>query len=444
VQQKYFDRQNQKQNFAGTKAEDAAAKSKLVAAQKQKPTVQCEGNALRNVFHFKYLGSIFSADGDQTHDIQRRTALAASRCGKLRHCFDAQGIRTSTKLQIFKAAVTSVLTYGSEAWRLTPKAKAAINGANARLICRITGRTAHDEASPRNQTFNILEAIRKRKHEWLGHILRMEDCRLVKHAVQMQYNNNDMTNLLLDAPPTETFQELVRLASSRKKWKQTWALTQEASATAMSAVEVKWNEAAPTACVIIRPKPSAPQPKKPSTAITKYRARDAHEAFFRPTEKPKKCAKSRRKAKARGLNEPRAMTNRQRAIWARKHYEQHHGTTARTTTDPPCTPTPTDNWAEAALIPSGALTPTPTKSPKPTDPTTPPHITPNPDHIQITSSPLTYSFPQSMHTRFSMTSPTAPSLSPIPILSKKPLFMHAQLPNPLSPKNHSHHPHPYD
>lgn len=137
----------------------------MTDAQKSKPKVTCEGEELKNVFKFKYLGSIFSADGEQRHDIKRRIALAAARCGQLRHCFDAKGINTATKIAIFKAAIISVLTYGSEAWRLTREASAAINGANARLISRITGKTAHAEASPRSRTFNVLLAIRKRKFE---------------------------------------------------------------------------------------------------------------------------------------------------------------------------------------------------------------------------------------------------------------------------------------
>ena len=85
---------------------------------------------------------------NKASDIKRRVALAAKRCGQLRHCFDADGIDVATKLKIYKAAVISVLTYGSEAWRLTREAAATINGANARLISRITGKSAHQEASP--------------------------------------------------------------------------------------------------------------------------------------------------------------------------------------------------------------------------------------------------------------------------------------------------------
>ena len=76
-------------------------------------------------------------------------------------------------------------------------------------MSRITGRTAHQEASRRTQTYDILTAIKARKVQWLGHVLRLPDARLVKHAVRVQFENGMLNNLLQDAPITETFEELV-------------------------------------------------------------------------------------------------------------------------------------------------------------------------------------------------------------------------------------------
>ena len=97
-QQKYFNRGGTQQNFCGTKAEEAAKTAKIAESQKQKPTISCESKKLKNVFKFKYLDSIFVADGAQLYDIKRRVALAAARCGQLRHCFDAKGISIATQL----------------------------------------------------------------------------------------------------------------------------------------------------------------------------------------------------------------------------------------------------------------------------------------------------------------------------------------------------------
>ena len=65
---------------------------KLTEAQKAKAKVDCEGCKLKNVFNFKYLGSIFSADGEHKRDVDRRVTLAMSRCGELRHVFNSKDL----------------------------------------------------------------------------------------------------------------------------------------------------------------------------------------------------------------------------------------------------------------------------------------------------------------------------------------------------------------
>ena len=86
---------------------------KLEEKQKLEPQICCEGKKLKNIFLFKYLGSMFAADGDQEYDVKRRIALATSRMGQLRHVFGSD-ITFVTKMRIYKTAVCSLLTYGSE------------------------------------------------------------------------------------------------------------------------------------------------------------------------------------------------------------------------------------------------------------------------------------------------------------------------------------------
>ena len=64
------------QDFTNRKVEKAARTTKLKEAQKTRPTVQCEGENLENTFLFKYLGSVFAANGSQEHDVM--TSLVGS------------------------------------------------------------------------------------------------------------------------------------------------------------------------------------------------------------------------------------------------------------------------------------------------------------------------------------------------------------------------------
>ena len=103
------------QSFNGTCADKIVKENKRAAAQAEKPKVLCEGRKLNNVWQFRYLGSMFMANGEQSKDVDRRIAMAMSRCGELRQVFSSDTLPLELKLKIYKTAVTSLLTYGCEA-----------------------------------------------------------------------------------------------------------------------------------------------------------------------------------------------------------------------------------------------------------------------------------------------------------------------------------------
>ena len=71
----------------------------------------CTSAALKNVYKYKYLGSIVTADVDQVKGIKMRVAIAISRYGKLRHIFASTVIGIKLKLRLYNASVVSVLTF---------------------------------------------------------------------------------------------------------------------------------------------------------------------------------------------------------------------------------------------------------------------------------------------------------------------------------------------
>ena len=98
-------KQEKHQNFTGTLAEEAVKVCKLVEQQSSRPEIKCDGETLKNVFHFKYLGTIFTADAEQKYDITTRIAKGFSRCGKLRNVFDSKDLPTNLKIRLYQAAV---------------------------------------------------------------------------------------------------------------------------------------------------------------------------------------------------------------------------------------------------------------------------------------------------------------------------------------------------
>jgi hypothetical protein len=192
---------------------------KVEAANKAKAKVACEGHKLTNTFTFKYLGSIFAADGSHVHDVKRRCAMASSRCGDLTHVFNSKEIPLGLKLKIYRTAICSLMTYGSEAWHLSERTMASLNGCNSRCLSHITGNSAHAEASPRTRTFDLVGAIRQQRYRWLGHILRMSNNRFVKETVKVQFYMGIPGNIFMDAPKNLSFEQLEKLAEDRDKWR---------------------------------------------------------------------------------------------------------------------------------------------------------------------------------------------------------------------------------
>ena len=156
------------------------AKRKASAALMQ--PVILEGEPLEMVYQFDYLGCRFSSDCDDTADMSHRMAIAGERSRTLGHIWSDNRLPRQLKLRLYAACVCSTLTHGSEAWTLTPSAMKALNGFNSRQLHRITGRPYRDEAT--HPSYDLLAAIRLRRHRWLGHILRMPPERLLHRAVR--------------------------------------------------------------------------------------------------------------------------------------------------------------------------------------------------------------------------------------------------------------------
>ena len=200
-------------------AVSAATVAKRVDMQKLLPTVKWGDKEARNSWLFKYLGAMFEAGGGQLADVRRRTAMAKQRFGKMRHLWSSKALHLRLRLRLYIASVCSIMTYGSEAWNLTKEVKKKLNGANSQMLSAITGKSYREEAVEATCSFNLLRAIRARRLQWLGHILRLDEDRLLQRAVHHVYNNRCDGDILSDAPRTESWAELKMWAADREKWR---------------------------------------------------------------------------------------------------------------------------------------------------------------------------------------------------------------------------------
>ena len=204
----------------GQLADKAVKLAKRKASAALLPPVVMEGEALESFYQFDYLGCRFTSDGDDAADMRHRITIAGERSRSLDYLWHDNRLPRSFKLRLCAASVCSTLTHGSEAWMLTPRALAMLNGFkfNSRQLHRITARSYRDEAT--TPSYDLLKAVRTRRHQWLGHILRIPSDRLLRRAVlalgQQTGPPYQPGSLLMDTPLP--LPELIMRAADRRGW----------------------------------------------------------------------------------------------------------------------------------------------------------------------------------------------------------------------------------
>ena len=125
------------------------------------------------------------------------------------------------------------MTHGSEAWVLNTKVKKMINSVNSKMLSQITKRSIHEEA--KHPTFNVINHIKARRFEYLGHILRLDNDRTLKSLLiqSMREAAPFREGSLAAETPFQTKDELITAAQDRKNWRKLKAETYGESHTSL-------------------------------------------------------------------------------------------------------------------------------------------------------------------------------------------------------------------
>ena len=73
---------------------------------------QIDGETMKTVTDFVFLGSKITADGDCSHEIKRRLLLGRKAMTTLDSVLKSRDIILSTKVHIFKAVIFPLVMYG--------------------------------------------------------------------------------------------------------------------------------------------------------------------------------------------------------------------------------------------------------------------------------------------------------------------------------------------
>ena len=162
----------------------------------------------------------FQCDGDERADVEYRMNIAQTVFNSLCHMWADHRPSRNMKIRLYKSAVCSTFTHACEAWTLTETVRKMVNGFNSRCLSHITGKDYHETAT--QPEFDLVASIKKRRLRFAGHILRMEQTRLLRRTFVTYMNSSDPRpeGSLLHGCDGMSLDEITKLARNRRKWQR--------------------------------------------------------------------------------------------------------------------------------------------------------------------------------------------------------------------------------
>ena len=144
--------------------------------------IKIEGEDLKEVNKFTYLGSVISNEDRAKADINTRINKARNAFKSLQNIWKSKKISLKTKIKVYSSNVKTVLLYGSECWRVITTEMNKLNSFHndcLRKICRIfwPNKISNADLYTKTKEKDIESQITTRRLRWLGHVLRMNKVR---------------------------------------------------------------------------------------------------------------------------------------------------------------------------------------------------------------------------------------------------------------------------
>ena len=153
------------------------------------PYITINGEALKVVQCFKYLGSTLSVDNRADKEISSRIQSACASFGKLeKKLWSRNGIRLSTKCKVYKAIVLPALLYSAETYTLYRdhiKRLEAVQQRHLRRIMKIkwSDYISNVEVLKRAGLDSIEAVLATTQLRWTGHVVRTNERRIPKQLL---------------------------------------------------------------------------------------------------------------------------------------------------------------------------------------------------------------------------------------------------------------------
>ncbi|KAG7169398.1 RNA-directed DNA polymerase from mobile element jockey-like 39 [Homarus americanus] len=168
-----------------------------IVPPKEAPQFYTNGDLIKIVNQFKYLGSTLTPTCSLDMEIQTRINLASAAFGRLRtRVLLNNDLKYGTKTAVYLAVCISTLLYASETWAPYKRHIQMLENFHTRHLKRIFGiswedRVTREELYRRSNTTSIETMLAKRHLCWLGPVIRMPDHRLPRQILHGKLSNGN-------------------------------------------------------------------------------------------------------------------------------------------------------------------------------------------------------------------------------------------------------------
>ena len=163
----------------------------LQAGGAQQGTVYIQGETVKKVDHFKYLGVVVSADWSCEEEVRRRMQAGWQSWRRVSGVLCDRKLSARLKGKIYKCAVRPAVLYGMETVAVTERMVKKMEVAELKMVRWALGVTLKDKV--RNEYIwgtakirRIGEMLRGERLRWFGHVKRREESYIGRRMMKIE------------------------------------------------------------------------------------------------------------------------------------------------------------------------------------------------------------------------------------------------------------------
>ena len=203
---------------------------------KKKDSPICEifinGERIKQVETFKYLGSWFTSDAKSETDIKTKIGMAKTAFAALKHILTNRHITMKTKIRVLECYVWPVMLYGAETWTISKAMKKTLEAAEMWFLRKMmkiswtekkTNELVLEMAGTQRK---LMSTICKRQLQVFGHIMRKNGIENLVTTGKVEGKRSRgrqrmtyISSLLTDLKGVTSELELIQSTNNREKWK---------------------------------------------------------------------------------------------------------------------------------------------------------------------------------------------------------------------------------